>query len=82
MEPCGTNGNRALRFRGFDLVFFTELSVSMLKLDGSSDVGGWLPVCLAELSHWHGIILIMYDGAASISRRRRRNKKREIVWGP
>ena len=33
---------------------FTELSVSMLKLGGHLEVGGWLPVSLTEFGHGHG----------------------------
>ena len=33
---------------------FKELSVSMLKLGGHLEVGGWLPVSLTEFGHVHG----------------------------
>ena len=40
--------------QSLNLSFFTELSVSMLKLGGHLEVGGWLPVSLTEFGHGHG----------------------------
>ena len=56
--------------------------MSMLKVGGRLEVGGWLPVSLTELGHWHGFILFTDDGAVRIRRPTEKNKKREIVWGP
>ena len=52
------------------------------KVGGPLEVGGWLPVSLTELGHWHGFIILTDDGAVSIRRPTGENKKREIVWGP
>ena len=56
--------------------------MSMLKLGVRLDEGGWLPLSLTEFGHWPGFIVSPDDGAVSIRRPRRKNKKREILWGP
>ena len=75
MEPCRTNGDPALRFRGLAWEFFTELSMSMLKLGARLDEGGWFPVSLTEFGHWHGFIVSPDDGAVSHRRWVSENKK-------
>ena len=51
--------------------------MSMLKLGAKLDEGGWLPVSLTELGHWHGFIMSTGDGAVSKSRPKRENKKKK-----
>ena len=48
--------------------------MSMLKLGARLDEGGW-PVSLTDFGHWHGFNVLTDDGAVSIRRRRKRNKK-------
>ena len=43
------------------MVLFTRLLVRMLKLGGSFEVGGWLPVSLTEFGHWY-VFNIKVDG--------------------
>ena len=52
-----------------------------LKLGARLEVGGWLPVSLTELGHWHGFNALTDDGAVSIRRRRKENKRRENSVG-
>ena len=52
------------------------------KVGGRLEVGGWLPVSLTELGHWHGFIVLTDDGAVSIRRPQKRKQKEKIVWGP
>ena len=49
--------------------------MSMLKLGGRLEVGGWLPVSLTELGHWHGFIKLTDDGAVSTRRPTERKQK-------
>ena len=55
--------------------------MSILKFGGRLEVGGWLPVSLTELGHWHGFNALTDDGAVSIRRRRKETKRGKIVWG-
>ena len=54
----------------------------MLKLGGRLEVGGWLPVSLTELGHWHGFIMSTDDGAVSKSRPKGKTKRRNSVGAP
>ena len=64
-EPCRTNGDPALWFRGLAWEFFTELSRSIFQLGARLDEGGWLPVSLTKVGHWYGFIVSPDDGAVS-----------------
>ena len=57
--------------------FYTELSMSMFKLEARLDEGGWLPVSLTELGHWHGFIVSPDDGVVSHRRWVSENKKEQ-----
>ena len=45
------------------------------KVGGRLEVGGWLPVSLTELGHWHGFIKLTDDGAVSTRRPTERKQK-------
>ena len=45
------------------------------KVGGPLEVGGWLPVSLTELGHWHGFIVLTDDGAVSILRPQKKKQK-------
>ena len=49
--------------------------MSMWKFGGRLEVGGWLPVSLTELGHWHGFIVFPDDGAVIHCRWMSENKK-------
>ena len=53
-ERLQDNRQPSLGVQGLDLSLFTRLSVSMLKLGGHLEVGGWLLVSLTEFGHGHG----------------------------
>ena len=65
--------------QGLDLSFFTELSVSMLKLGGHFEVGGWLPVSLTEFGHGHDFNNKADGGPV---RYQPPARERKIVWRP
>ena len=51
------------------------------KVGGRLEVGGWLPVSLTELGHWHGFIILTDDGAVSTRRPTERKQKEENSVG-
>ena len=54
----------------------------MSKVGGKLEVGGWLPVSLTELGHWHGFIVFTDDGAVSIRRPKKEKQKEGNSVGP
>ena len=53
----------------------------VFKVGGRLEVGGWLPVSLTELGHWHGFIILTDDGAVSTRRPTERKQKEENSVG-
>ena len=63
--------------QGLGFGVLTELSMSIFKLGASLDEGGWLPVSLTKVGHWHGFIVSPDDGSVSHRRWVSKNKKEQ-----